>query len=118
MVEKENFMNKFSLEERKKESEKIKKKYPDRIPVIVEKDKNSELSDIDKHKFLVPSNITSGQFLYIIRKRIKLSSDKALFIFVNGILPPTSESMSNIYEDHKAKDGFLYVRYQGENTFG
>jgi len=26
--------------------------------------------------------------------------------------------MSSIYEDHKDEDGFLYVTYSGENTFG
>jgi GABA(A) receptor-associated protein len=26
--------------------------------------------------------------------------------------------MSSIYEEHKDKDGFLYVTYSGENTFG
>lgn len=26
--------------------------------------------------------------------------------------------MSSIYEDHKDDDGFLYVTYSGENTFG
>jgi len=26
--------------------------------------------------------------------------------------------MSAIYEEHKDEDGFLYVTYSGENTFG
>lgn len=26
--------------------------------------------------------------------------------------------MSDIYEDHKDEDGFLYITYSGENTFG
>jgi GABA(A) receptor-associated protein len=26
--------------------------------------------------------------------------------------------MSSIYEDHKDEDGFLYITYSGENTFG
>ena len=30
-----------------------------------------------------------GQFVYVIRKRIKLSPEKAIFIFVNNVLPPT-----------------------------
>jgi GABA(A) receptor-associated protein len=35
---------------RKKESEKIREKYPDRIPVICEKSGTSKLPDIDKSK--------------------------------------------------------------------
>jgi hypothetical protein len=33
--------------------------------------------------------LTVGQFVYVIRKRIKLSSEKAIFIFVKNVLPPT-----------------------------
>lgn len=59
-----------------------------------------------------------GQFVYVIRKRIKLSPEKAIFIFVNNALPPTAAMMSAIYEEHKDTDSFLYVTYSGENTFG
>lgn len=33
-----------------------------------------------------------GQFVYVIRKRIKLSPEKAIFIFVKNVLPPTGEA--------------------------
>lgn len=62
--------------------------------------------------------MTVGQFVYVIRKRIKLSSEKAIFIFINNVLPPTAALMSKIYAEHKDEDGFLYVQYSGENTFG
>jgi hypothetical protein len=34
-----------------------------------------------------------GQFVYVIRKRIKLSPEKAIFIFVKNVLPPTGRSL-------------------------
>ncbi len=37
----------------------------------------------------MPSDLTVGQFVYVIRKRIKLSPEKAIFIFTNNVLPPT-----------------------------
>jgi len=40
-------------------------------------------------RYLVPADLTVGQFVYVIRKRIKLSSEKAIFIFVKNGLPPT-----------------------------
>ena len=46
-------------------------------------------------------DLTVGQFVYVIRKRIKLSAQKAIFIFVDDILPPTAALMSSIYEEHK-----------------
>ncbi len=31
---------------------------------------------------------------------------------------PAAALMSDVYEDHKDEDGFLYITYSGENTFG
>ena len=78
-------------EKRQAEALRIREKYPDRIPVIVEKAGRSDIPDIDKKKYLVPGDLTAGQFVYVIRKRIKLSPEKAIFIFVNNILPPTGK---------------------------
>jgi GABA(A) receptor-associated protein len=87
--------------------------------VICEKAEKSEIAEIDKKKYLVPSDLTVGQFVYVIRKRIKLSPEKAIFIFVNNnVLPPTASLMSAVYEEYKDADGFLYITYSGENTFG
>ena len=78
----------------------------------------SGLQDIDKKKYLVPADLTVGQFIYVIRKRIKLPPEKAIFIFVDNVIPPTASLMSAVYEVQKDEDGFLYVTYSGENTFG
>ncbi|KAG7036126.1 apg-6, partial [Cucurbita argyrosperma subsp. argyrosperma] len=59
-------------------------------------------------RYLVPADLTVGQFVYVIRKRIKLSPEKAIFIFVDNVLPPTGAIMSAIYEEKKDEDGFLY----------
>ncbi|KAK1326798.1 Autophagy-related protein 8C [Acorus calamus] len=106
------------MERRQAEAARIREKYPDRIPVIVEKADRSDIPDIDKKKYLVPADLTVGQFVYVVRKRIKLSAEKAIFIFVKNILPPTAAMMSAIYEENKDEDGFLYMTYSGENTFG
>lgn len=84
----------------------------------MEKQPRSNIQDIDKRKFLVPSDLTVAQFMYIIRKRIQLPPEKAMFLFVNKILPTTSSTMGSIYDEHKDPDGFLYISYSGENTFG
>ena len=96
----------------------LRDKYPDRIPVIVNKSKHCDLNDIDKFKYLVPDNYTVGQFVYVIRKRIVLPKEKAIFVFIENVLPPTSALMSEMYDKYKDKDGFLYITYSGENTFG
>jgi len=107
-----------SLDKRKAESSKIRSKYPDRIPVICEKAEKSNIPEIDKKKYLVPSDLTVGQFVYVIRSRIKVDPNTNIFIFVNNVLPPTAALMSALYEEQKDEDGFLYITYSGENTFG
>jgi len=78
----------------------------------------------------------------------QISPEKAIFMFVKNVLPPTGESfvfdlkesssfvsltfsflspqpkqlsaalMSDVYDEHKDIDGFLYMTFSGENTFG
>lgn len=96
----------------------IKKKYPDRVPVIVKKADKSKLPDIDRKKYLVPKEVTVGQFIAIIRSRIKLDPSQAIFVFINNELPSLSTPLVEVYEQYKDDDEALYVTYTGENTFG
>ncbi|CAL8145092.1 unnamed protein product [Prunus armeniaca] len=117
-MDKNSFKLDHSLERRQAEAGRIREKYPDRIPVIVEKAAKSNIPDIDKKKYLVPADLSVGQFVYVVRKRIKLEAEKAIFVFVKNTLPPTAAVMSTIYEENKDEDGFLYLTYSGENVFG
>ncbi|KAG6532030.1 hypothetical protein ZIOFF_005868 [Zingiber officinale] len=103
---------------RKGEAAQISEKFPDMIPVIVEKAQRSDVPDITKRKYLAPADLTVGQFVHAIRKRIKLTAEKAIFVFIDNTLPSTAATLSVIYKEHKDEDGFLYMTYSGENTFG
>lgn len=113
-----SFKNEYPFEKRKAEADRIRLKYPDRIPVISEKAEKTDIPDIDKKKYLVPADLTMGQFVYVIRKRIKLPADQAIFIFVGNALLPSGALMSQVYKEFADKDGFLYCQYSSENTFG
>lgn len=92
-------------------------KYPDRIPVCVEV---SEGLYLDRNKYLVPRNMTVGQFSMVIRKRMnKLKSYEAIFLFVRGsVLPPTSETFENLHREYAENNMLLHLKYTKENTFG
>ena len=109
-----------SLEKRQEESSRILKKYPDRIPIIVECSSNSTIAPekLDKNKYLVPKDLTVSQFLYILRKRIKLRPEESILIFIVNQLPPTSEQMYKLYNQFKDQDDFLYCQISGEHSFG
>lgn len=106
------------FEKRKAEGEKIRRKYADRVPVIVEKAPKARIGDLDKKKYLVPSDLTVGQFYFLIRKRVQLRPDDALFFFVNNVIPPTSATMGSLYQEHHEEDSFLYIAYSDENVYG
>jgi GABA(A) receptor-associated protein len=113
------FKEEVPLESRRTEAAQILERYPDRLPIICERVENSRrLPELDKKKYLVPRELSIGQFVYVIRRRIKMAPEQAMYLFVNGSLPPTSSLMASIYEEHKDEDGFLYILYGGENTFG
>lgn len=106
--------------ERRDTAARVMRKYPDRVPVVVERkagDK-SDTPSVAQQKYLVPRETTMGEFVYIIRRRIRLSPTQAIFVFANNRLPPVSMSMSEVYEEYRDPDGILYLVYSGENTFG
>ena len=115
-----SFKQTHPFEERFNETQRIMEKYSDRIPVICEKAKSAskDCPVINKHKYLVPLDFTIGQFVYVIRKRLKLPPEKAIFIFINGFIPPSSFLIINMYNSYRDCDGYLYVNYTFENTFG
>ena len=71
-----------SLAQRRADGDKVRIRYPDRVPgkslllcqsladvflVIVEKSPKARVADVDKKKYLVPADLTVGQFIFIIR---------------------------------------------------
>lgn len=109
----------FSFTKRHSEAMRIRQKYPNRLPVYVSKsEKCKDVPDLPKKKYLVPIDLTIGQFIFVIRRRIELPPEQAIFLFVNNVLPPTASLISQIYEENADDDGFLYITYSGENTFG
>ena len=98
------FKQKNPFESRRTEGERIRREYPDRCAVIVERAANSRIADLPSKKYLVPSDLTVssaspllfssidcsllvqvGQFYFLIRKRIQLRPEDALFFFVNNV---------------------------------
>ena len=100
------------------ELNRIKRKYPDKIPIIVNKCNNTTLEQLKKNKFIVPKDLTMAQFIYIIRKRINLDEKTALFILINNTLVPSNMSLHTAYNNYSNNNGYLYVTYTSENTFG
>ena len=116
-IEKSNFRSKHSFEKRLNESKWIIEKYPDRVPIICERITNN-VPQVDRKKYLCPGDLSLANFMYVIRKRMNLSPEKSLYLFVNDKMIPCSSLLASIYDSEKSDDGFLYINYGGESTFG
>jgi len=143
------YKHEHTLEQRRFESERIRRRYPDRIPVIVQPLLSSSpstsstilstslfrsftssssssscnettLARLENEKFLVPSELSFGQFAYNIRRRLRLRAEHALFFYIGsyGKQPILSSAMEILYNENKDTDGFLYVCYADEKVFG
>ena len=112
------YMTTKPLDERMEESRTMRTKYPDRLPIIVEP-KDAHTPSIDKRKYMVQPDLTFGHLMYVVRRRLMLRSDQALFFFTSSNqLQPASSTIGSIFDRVHDEDGFLYIVYAFENTFG
>ncbi len=103
------------------EVQRIREKFPSRIPVFITKattNSSNDLPNLQKNKFLVPMDLTVGQFIYIVRKQLSVPAEKAIFIFVKNTLPTTGMLMRELHAQYADKDGLLRLVYTSESTFG
>jgi GABA(A) receptor-associated protein len=106
-----------SFRQRCDEATRIMAKYPDRIPIICERG-SCEVPELDRSKYLVPRSLSMAEFLYVIRSRLKLSPAISIYLFAQDHIAPGSQLIGQVYETHADMDGYLYISYHGENTFG
>ena len=108
------------FEKRKTESAHIISKHSDRKPIIAYTDDEKFIDKMEKYKYLVPEDTTIAQFMTVLRKKIDLNKEEALYLYVkNGqVIIPTVNTVGGVYNEFANEDGFLYVKFVGENTFG
>lgn len=112
------FKARHSFERRAKEAGKALARFPDKVPVIVERAPRSTLPENARVKHLVPFDLPVFELQGIIRRRIKLPPEQALFFFVGNSIAASGALIGEVYQREHDADGFLYVTYSGENTFG
>ena len=115
MVQSNKFKNEFTFEKRLEESTKIREKHSERIPIIVTKAKNCKLKEMDKYKFLAPYDLTLGQFLLVIRKRINPGKPLFCNMYTDHEKYPNLPKLPNTLEDSLEMLNFNTVM---KNAFG
>jgi len=114
------FKQRRSFEARKMEVENIRKKFPNKIPVVVERyQREVNLPIMDKTKFLVPKELTMLNFAIIIKNRLRVPTSRAFYFVINNqSIASTSKTIAEVYKEHKDEDGFLYMTYASQEMFG
>ncbi|KAG8341319.1 putative microtubule-associated protein 1A [Trypanosoma vivax] len=123
-----------SFHVRLKETTAVRSRYPDHVPIICEPAQGHESSqcddalfssarrrvqrELDRSKFLLPEKSTMTQLMILLRRRLLLEEGQGVFVFVGGELPPNSSCVGDLYRKWRDPDGFLYMSYGIENTFG
>lgn len=101
---------------------RIMVQHPTRVPCWIDKaenDKSLPETDDSRKKYLIEKEMTVGQVMYIIRRRVKIDEKKAIFLFVDGsILPTSTQTVGELYRQHARADAMLYLTYRSESTFG
>ena len=88
--------------------------------MILERAKNCSINKTIKTKYILSREVTMTEFIKIIREKLELSPERALFFLVNGKHSLTlTEDLGQVYDKFKDKsDGFLYMTYSEEIVYG
>ena len=118
----EQYRYKYSFEHIKNETDSIKRKHSNRVPILISISQvDTKLyNDVKHHKYMIPKDMTFTEFIQIVRHRINLDKNEALFAIIleNNIMPKMSTLIGELYEKYKSNDGYLVIILTKENTFG
>ncbi|KRZ70731.1 Microtubule-associated proteins 1A/1B light chain 3B [Trichinella papuae] len=106
--------------QRKEEVFLIRKKYPTKVPIIIENHrKDISLPLMEKNKFLIPQEATLT-CCSRSQNRLEIPQRCVLYFTINGHLLTTSinDTMADLYLKFHDEDGFLYLQYFTQDCFG
>ena len=112
------FRERLTLPQRISERARLRLMYPMRIPVIVERRERTTPRS-NKEKFLLHEGALGGELMAEVRRRTEVDAKSALFFSCGGQMVTGTTEMRYLYDVHRdPSDGFLYVQYGVESTFG
>ena len=114
------FKKQTPLEKRIEQFKKIQKDFPNKVPIILERSQKCTINKIIKTKYILSNELTMSEFIKIIREKLEIEPERALFFLANGKYSLSgSEDLAQLYEKYRDnEDGFLYLTYSEEIIYG
>ena len=113
-----NFVAMNPFEKRQLISRQIEQKYPGHVAIVVEEPRNTSESILTKSRFIAGKSVEWRKCLMEIRKQTSLNQYEAVYVFIDNIIPSSTDTVESIYTKHKLDDGILYAVITKEDTFG
>lgn len=105
---------KRTFEKRKKSTDMIKLKYPDKIPLLFFR-KTTSQNILTKQKYMVTKYLIFSQVKYNIRTELKLKLIDTLIFENNNMIISDAINVEEFYDKYKNDDGFLKIVYYYKN---
>ena len=118
------FKDEYSVESRRAQSKEVLDKfYPYKVPVVIQKySREKNLIPFKRRKYLIPSSMKYSALMIVLREKLLKDFSPSIAIFLStadGNLLCNSDNILHVHQQHHDReDGFLYLYYCCENTFG
>ena len=125
------YSQQHSLQKRIEHSTFISAKFPERVPLIVQPKPHSSSTWLKNSKILAPKTSTIGALLCHVRETIPLDAQCGLYYMVDTSKKEISpflnqqyqiiggnDLVGHLYTQFVKPDGFCYIYYAAESTFG
>ena len=110
------FRRRLTLDQRRREFNRVSSS--DLVPTILERGGGLDTPRLDREKYLVPLDLTGAQMGFVVRRRLRLDASQSLFLVCGGQLVGATTTVRELRDRTPSEDGFLYLTYTLENTFG
>mmetsp|Transcript_27036 Transcript_27036/g.62477 ORF Transcript_27036/g.62477 Transcript_27036/m.62477 type:complete len:125 (+) Transcript_27036:95-469(+) len=119
-------MDAVEMEKRRVEGIRLKSKFPERVPVIVEQATHfwarSSLPDLERKRWLVPQGMMVHELNCAISRLLfedaPPTAKRTIYLLAGRTALKTATTLGEVYEKHKNEDGFLYIQYRSEGLLG
>ena len=113
-----SYKSKYTLDERLAKSKKISANHPNSVPTILEYYDNRTNSNKYLHTFVCEKKMKFLELNRVIRDRVDISKADSLQYRVGNKHIHMDITLGALQYEHKDEDGFLYVVYNLQQTFG